>query len=107
MHSLIEQLLAKRGIKGYEDLKAEERKQYDIWTAVLNKPDFTIEDLKAFLPKEIERVSAELRKWDNNEKRELYYKAVLRNLEILTLLITTPEKQRQEQRAQIEQLLQN
>jgi len=107
MHSLIDRVLNRRGIKGVEDLRGEERKQYDVWNAVLNKPDITIDDLKRLLPKEIERAKAELVKYDNSSQRDLYFKAVLRNLEMLTLLITIPEKQRQELSAQLEQMLQN
>ena len=105
MHSLIERLLNKRGIKSIDDLKAKEREVYQAWMQVLTKPDTTIDDIKRVLPIETERVNAELRKYDNTERKELYLKAYANLLTFFTTLITSPEKQRNELKAQIEQQL--
>ena len=105
MHSLIEQIFNRRGIKDVQELKGEELKTYQAWMQILAKPDTTIDDLKRVLPIETERVSEELRKYDNGERKELYLKAYANLLSFFTTLITQPEKQRNELKAQLEQML--
>jgi hypothetical protein len=100
---MLSEFLERIGVRSLDELNAEERRTYQEWSAVLSKPETTIEDLKAFLPKEIERLREELGKYDNSEKRELYFKAALRNMELITKIITTPEKEREQLRAQLQQ----
>lgn len=100
---MLSDFLERIGIKSFDELNAEERRTYQEWSAVLGKPETTIEDLKALLPREIERLREELAKYDNSEKRELYFKAALRNAELITKIITTPEKEREQLRAQLQQ----
>lgn len=107
MHELIERLLNRRGIRDATELRGEERKVYDAWQAVLNKPAPSVEDIAAVIRKELDRVNDERDGYDNSEKRDLYLKAYSRTLKLIHLTITTPEKQRNELKAQLEQLLQS
>lgn len=100
---MLSEFLERIGVRSFDELNAEERKTYQEWSRVLNKPETTIDDLRAFLPQEIERLREELGKYDNSERRELYFKAALRNAELITKIIATPEKEREQLRAQLQQ----
>ena len=91
---MLKQILEKLGVKDYSELKEQERQVYLKWAEILNKPDFTIDDLKKFLPLELARADEELRHYENSDKKELYYKAYTRILQMLTDLLTAPEKER-------------
>ncbi len=96
---MFEQILAKLGLKSIDDLKPAERHTWLQWAKILGKNDVTIEDLKKFLPVEIERGNAELRKHENSDKKDSYYKAYTTILELITKIIVTPEKERDNLRA--------
>jgi hypothetical protein len=100
---MIQEFLEKLGIRSVDELTDEERKTYQQWSSVLSKPETTIEDLRAFLPKEIARMEDLLNRYDNTEKADIYYKACLRNLKLVTNIITTPEKERMQLREQLQQ----
>jgi hypothetical protein len=91
---MINEILQKLGLK-YEDLKDEERRLYDSWSAVLTKPDVTIDDLKKILPAELQKARAEHEKYDNTEKAELFWKAYVRVLSLISSIITTPAAERE------------
>jgi len=97
---MISEILQSLGLK-YEDLKPEEKKVYDAWSAVLQKPDVTIEDLKRILPAELQKARAEHEKYENTEKAELFWKAYVRILSMLTSIITTPGQEREALKEQL------
>jgi hypothetical protein len=99
---MLSELLYKLGLK-YEDLKPEERKVYEQWSRVLTKPDTTIADLKQLLPQELERSRKEQNDYTNDTKKDLFYKAYIRILENLTLMITAPSEQRENLKNQLRQ----
>jgi hypothetical protein len=72
---MLQALLEKLGIKNFNDLKSSEKATYQQWAIVLSKADITIDDLKKFLPKELDRAHAELRKFENSAEKDLFYKA--------------------------------
>lgn len=88
--SVLHNLLEKLNLK-YEDLTAEEKKTYEEYTAVLSQPEVTIEDLKAFLPAQLKRLQSEQNEYRNTEKKDLYLKAQIRNLEMIFAFIQGPE----------------
>ncbi len=90
----ISDIFQKLGIKGYDDLKTDEKKVYMAWEQVLHRPDVTMEDLKKILPAEIQKAEAELEKYDNSPQKDLFHKAHLKTLRLLASIITTPEKER-------------
>ena len=98
---MLNQILEKLGVKDYSELKDQERQTYLQWSDILNKPDLTIEDLKKFLPRELERANEELRHWENTDKKEMYFKAYTRLLKMLTDFLTAPEKERAALEAQL------
>ena len=99
---MLSKILEKLGVKDYSELKYAERQAYLQWAEVLTKPDLTIEDLKKILPVKKQEIIDELRKWENEPKKDLYLKATLRNLEMLTDIIITPEKAREELKKRLE-----
>ena len=100
---MLKQILEKLGVKDYSELKAEERAMYLKWAEIFNKPDLTIDDLKKFLPLELARANEELRQYENSDKKELYFKAYTRILQMLTDLLTAPEKERRALEGQLRQ----
>ncbi len=105
MHNLIERLFAKRGITSAEELRDEERQTLDAWLSVLNKPEPNLGDVAAVLRDEMERAQEALRSYDNSPTKDLYYKAYVRILLVMDAITTTPQKQRDELKAQLEQML--
>lgn len=88
--SILHQWLENRKLK-YEDLSAEEKKDYDYYSQVLNAPEVTIEDLRAFLPKQIERLENEQNDYQNSRDKDLFLKAQIRNLKMILAFIHSPE----------------
>lgn len=86
-------LLEQMGIK-YGSLTAEEKETYSQWNEAFQKPEATIPDLKAFLPRQIEAMEHQLLNYENTEKKELYLKACLRNLKMLQAFILGPEQRK-------------
>ena len=84
MHSLLEKLLRKRGIKDYQDLDEPEKETFDNWNAQLSKEELNLEDVKEFCKTQVAVIEG---KWsnldtENTRKAELIpyhtvYKAIL------------------------------
>ena len=91
---MLNQLLEKLGIKTPDDLKPAELITYQQWATILAKPEATIDDLKKLLPKELDRANAELRKFDNSEKKDAFYKAYCELCQTITKIITAPTQER-------------
>jgi len=94
MHSLLRQILEKIGIKDFSELKTQERVVYEAWNAILLKDDVTLDDLKKILLGETERVRRELAPFENSGTKDLYLKAYMNLLDLITKIIVTPEKER-------------
>jgi hypothetical protein len=89
---MLNELLEKLHLK-HEDLKPDELKTYTAWAHVLAKPDPTIDDLRALLPKELERANAELRKFENSDKKDAFYKAYTELCQkIITIISSTTQE---------------
>jgi hypothetical protein len=93
---MISEILQKLGLQSIDDLTPAEKATYEAWSKILSKPDVTIDDLKAILPKELERANVELRSFDNSEKKDNYYKAYTQLLTRLTTIIVGPTNAREE-----------
>jgi uncharacterized protein (UPF0335 family) len=88
--SVLHNLLEKLGLK-YEDLTAEEKKSYDEYTQILSQPEITIDDLKGFIPSQIERLESEQNDYRNTKEKDLFLKAQIRNLKMIHSFIQGPE----------------
>ena len=102
----LNKLLEKLGLK-YEDLTEEEKKTYNSWASVLSAPNVSIDDLKKFLPVQIETIEQEQNKYDNSKEKDLFLKAQLRNLKMLHAFILGPEQRKKWLEAHIGQKAQN
>ncbi|HEY1757949.1 MAG TPA: hypothetical protein VGG72_21445 [Bryobacteraceae bacterium] len=100
---MLELILQKLGLKSIDDLKPAERATWMQWATILGKKDVTIEDLKKFLPAELERATVELRKHDNSPQKDAYYKAYGDILATIQKFIVTPQKERETLRAMLKQ----
>lgn len=88
--SVLNNLLDKLHLK-YEDLTPDEKKTYDEYSQVLSQPEVTIDDLKAFIPSQLKRLQSEQNDYRNTEKKDLFLKAHIRNLEMIFAFIQGPE----------------
>lgn len=88
--SVLNDLLEKIGLK-YEDLTIEERKTYDEYSKTLSQPDVTIEDLKSFIPAQLQRLYSQQNDYRNSKEKDLFLKAQIRNLEMFAAFIQGPE----------------
>jgi len=93
----------KQGIKSVDDLTPEEKKTYQQWASILNRPDPTIDDLKAILPKELARANEELRKHENSKDKDSFYKAYTTLCEFILKTITSPTQEREALKAFLKQ----
>lgn len=90
MPSVLSNLLEKLGLN-YVDLTEEERKTYDEYAQVLSQPDVTIDDLKKFIPTQVERLESEQNDYRNTKEKDLFLKAQIRNLKMIHSFIQGPE----------------
>jgi hypothetical protein len=90
----ISDIFQKLGIKGFDDLKADEKKVYEAWAKTLHKPDVTIEDLKRILPGELDRTDRELEKHETEGNKQSYLKAYAGFCRFLITVISGPKKER-------------
>ncbi len=91
--SALSKLLEKLNLK-YEDLTAEEKKDYEQWSQVLSQPDVSIDDLKKFIPAQLEILEREQNSYENSKEKDLYLKAQIRNLKMIHAFILGPEQRR-------------
>ena len=102
MTPALNKLLDKLGLK-WEDLTQEERETYNSWSSTLSTPAITIEDLKKFIPAQIQMVEHEQNKYDNSKEKDLFLKAQLRNLKMIYAFIQGPEQRKKWLESHIEQ----
>jgi hypothetical protein len=100
---MLDLILQKLGLTSIDQLKPAEKATWMQWTTILGKGDVSIDDLKKFLPQELERATVELRKHENSAQKDAYYKAYGDILATITKFITTPEKERESLKAMLKQ----
>lgn len=104
--SLLHNLLEKLNLK-YEDLSEAERKIYQQWADSLSQPDVTIDDLKKFIPLQINILDKELNGYENSKEKDLFLKAQIRNLRMIHAFILGPEQRRKWAQEQVNKRLNN
>ena len=100
---MLEQILLKLGLKSIDDLTPAEKATWQKWAVILGRENITIDDLKKFLPMELERATVELRKHDNSPAKDSYYKAYGDILALITKFIVSPETERDSLRSMLKQ----
>jgi hypothetical protein len=105
MHSLIEKLLFKRGIKDLKELDNEEKQTFDTWQSILSKEELKMEDVKQFCQSQIDIIENKWKDYntDNAKKSELIpyhtcYKTLL-------LAIDSPRSARENLENQLLQMI--
>jgi hypothetical protein len=105
MHSLLDKLFAKRGIKDANDLKPEEKVIFDNWRLILDKEELTIADVKEFCKTQVELIE---NKWcdynlEQSKKAELIsYHTIYKTL---LLAIDSPKSAREALEKQLTEFL--
>lgn len=95
-----DQVLKKYGLK-YEDLNAVERETFGTMIEAVQQTTLTVEKIKDSIIKMRQAVDMELASLDNNDPKNSFLKARLRNYILLEALLTSPDKAKQ----QLEQAL--
>jgi hypothetical protein len=105
MHSLLDKLFTKRGIKDANDLKPEEKVIFDNWRLILDKEELTIADVKEFCKTQVELIE---NKWhdynlEQSKKAELIpYHTIYKTL---LLAIDSPKSAREALEKQLTEFL--
>lgn len=73
MHTLLEKILRKRGIKDISELQDEEKATFDNWKSVLGKDELTVDDIKTFCASQVELIETRWKDYalENAKKAEL------------------------------------
>lgn len=69
MHKLLQTLFKQRGINGLEDLKEDEKEQFDRWQRILSEGDVTLDSLVRFCETQLSRIDKEWEKPDNSKEK--------------------------------------
>jgi hypothetical protein len=89
----LSQLLDRLKLK-YEDLTEEEKKTYTEWSEILSQSEVTVDDLKKFIPSQIEQLEHQQNDYQNSKEKDLFLKAQIRNLKMIHAFILGPEQRR-------------
>ena len=100
---ILDQIFDKLGIKGIDELRPDERAVYQRYTEIFAKGEVSLDDVQRFLTTEAEKAKEELKKHDNSEKKDMYYKAYLTFTETTLKFIFAPAKEREALTAQLKQ----
>ena len=105
IHSILNKLLEKRGIKNINELDSEEKLTFENWNRVLSKEQLTLEDIKNFCTQQVSIIES---KWsdltmDEAKKKDLIpyhvcYKNILK-------VVDSPKIQREALEKNLLQLL--
>ena len=105
MHSLLQKLLHKRGIKDISELDNSEKQQFDHWDMVLSEGEITVEKVKLFCQSQLTVIEKQLANFDNtpqkNERLVIYfnvYKTIMNAL-------TAPQAERESLEKYLRQLI--
>lgn len=103
---LLKQWLEKQGIEDYTQLSEQEKQTYNEWEAILTR-EASLDDLKAFLQKQVALLSKELRDAveKGEDRRALRLVARLDNYEAIVDMLDAPHKAREVLIAQITSLI--
>lgn len=99
----IDDMLEKIGLK-YEDLNQVEKETYNSWYEALVSNQLTLEKLKEYIEAMRLSVEEELVKMDNNQTKDIFLKARLRNYILIEGLLLSPERAQRAIEAQLSNL---
>lgn len=100
---MITEILKKLNLK-YEDLSSVERETLKSWENALREPSVSVKDLSDFIATQIELAEVQISDYSNDPKKDLYLKAVLRNLRMIQAFIQGPEQRKKWIETHIKQL---
>ena len=94
MHSLLEKLLVKRGIKNVNELDTDEVQTFDGWNKILSEGEITIDKVGKFCQSQLDIIEGQLKDFDNtpqkNERLVIYFNVY----KTLKDLISNPQAER-------------
>ena len=100
---MLDKLLEKLGISGYDELNKEEKEVYAKMQEALGK-QITLDDVKTFLNGEVSRLEFQLLDYNNEPKKDLFLKSRLRNYKMLLAFITGNDKVKENIKSMISQI---
>ena len=104
MIDILNQLLQKRGVK-YDDLREEEKTQFEQWKLVLTKDELTTQDIKNFCQQQVDIVNG---KWQDLNLEQAKKAELIPYYTIYSLLLKvldSPKEAREALEKNLRQLL--
>lgn len=96
MHTLLEKLLSKRGIKDVTELKEEERETFDKWQATLTAKKLEVDDLRRFCEAQKSMIEG---RWRDQSNEPMLNERLITQHVVYSLLIEVMEKPSSERAA--------
>ncbi len=101
MIGILNKLLAKRGIKSFNELDKEEKVQFEEWKRILSKDELTIEDVKEFCKTQIDIINNKWKDLEIPQEKKAEWITPYTIYKTLQQIIESPKKGRE----QLEQYL--
>lgn len=104
--SILAKLLQKRGIKNTDELKPEERADFDRWNRILSSEgEMTVEKIKSFCEGQKKLIEGQWRNFDNAPMKNERYVIAHSLYSMLLEAIDAPQKERENLERHLNQLL--
>lgn len=105
MHSLLEKLFNKRGIKDFKELEPEEKQTFEDWQRVLSKDELTVEDIKEFCATQIAVVEAKWSDLNLSQEKKAEFIPYHTVYKLLLSAIDSPKAGKEALEIQLKQLI--
>lgn len=92
--NLFDEILESFGISNYDNLNSAEQETLRSWVEKVEKSVITLDDVKRGVQVMREVIEAEIVNLENDQKKDLFLKARLKNLILLETILTRPERAR-------------
>lgn len=89
---MLEEVLKKIGVSEYGELNDFEKQTFDSWQSVLSTKELTVQGIKKFIESQLSINQKEIMKFDNSVMKDIYLKAVIRNLTALDIFLNEKER---------------
>lgn len=96
------EVLKKLGIN-YENLEEWEKQSFDEYEKRLATKEIKLDDVKDFVSFQISTLQSQLLSYDNSKDKDLFLKACLRNMMILSAFIGSSENQKKQALEELKQ----
>ena len=104
MHTLLEKLFRKRGIKDATQLDTEEKATFENWDKILSKEELTLEDVKHFCQSQLSIIEGKWADYGIEQAKKSEFLPYYTVYKALLAAINSPRSAREALEKQLEQL---